>query len=122
MFKLYRFLERMMMIVSRMGDLCVLAIGNCANDNIDNAMMMAMLMTAMMLQLMMTTMLQLMMTMMLQLMMTTMLQLMMTMMTFAFACYWQLLATDLWCSDSTNTTNKLQQTTDCQLIAGYDNW
>ena len=108
MFKLYRFLERMMMmIVSRMDDLCVLAIDNCANDNIDNAMMMAMLMTAMMLQLMMTTMLQL---------MTR------TMMTFAFACYWQLLATDLWCSDSTNTTNKLQQTTDCQLIAGYDDW
>ena len=90
MFKLYRFLERMMMTVSRMDDLCVLAIDNCANDNIDNAMMMAMLMTAMM--------------------------------AFAFACYWQLLATDLYCSDLTNTTNKLQQTTDCQLIAGYYDW
>ena len=106
MLKPCRFLERMMMMVSRMDDLCVLAIGNCAND-IDNAMMMAMLMTAMMLQLMMTAMLQL---------MTR------TMMTFSFACYWQLLATDLYCSDSTNTTNKLQQTTDCQLIAGCDDW
>ena len=95
------------MIVSRMDDLCMLAIGSCADDNIDNAMMMAMMMTTMMMAMLMTAMLQLMMT---------------PMMTFAFACYWQLLATDLWCSDSTNTTNKLQQTTDCQLIAGYDDW